>query len=95
MTKKIILGFKGSTKASDFMNMMSTHGMIPFPDPAYPQQLIMLRVKRDMAPGTRLLFLAMGKIRGALADAMKDIGKDVGPNGLGGDVHVLRSAEDP
>eukprot|EP00959_Pyramimonas_sp_CCMP1952_P085853 1795881-Pyramimonas_sp.AAC.1 len=57
--------------------------------------MITLRAKRDMAPGTRLLFLALGKVRGVLAPIMRQVGKDMGSNGLGGDVYVLRSAEDP
>eukprot|EP00959_Pyramimonas_sp_CCMP1952_P138660 2902306-Pyramimonas_sp.AAC.1 len=48
-----------------------------------------------MAPGTRLLFLALGKVRGVLAPIMRQVGKDMGSNGLGGDVYILRSAEDP
>jgi len=94
MTRKIVLDFTDSTKASDFLNMLSTKGPIAFQDPIYPQQQIMLRAKRDMEPGTRLLFLAMGKVRGALAPALKQAGKEMGSNGLGGDVDVLRSAED-
>lgn len=95
MTRKIVLDFADSTKASDFLNMMSSKGPIAFQDPIYPQQQIMLRAKRDMEPGTRLLFLAMGKVRGAFATVLKQAGKEMGSNGLGGDVYVLRSAEDP
>ena len=95
MTKKIVLDFPDATTASDFLNMMHARGSIPFQDPIYPQQQILLRAKRDMAPGTRLLFLAMGKVRGALSSAMQALGKDMGSNGLGGDVYVLRGPEDP
>ncbi|CAK0909119.1 unnamed protein product, partial [Prorocentrum cordatum] len=66
MTKKITLDFTDSTKATDFLNMLQAGAPVQFPDPIYPQQMITLRAKRDMAPGTRLLFLAMGKARGAL-----------------------------
>eukprot|EP00959_Pyramimonas_sp_CCMP1952_P010218 213831-Pyramimonas_sp.AAC.1 len=67
--------------------MMSTVTPAAFPDPIYPQQQIMFRAKRDMAPGTRLLSLAMGKVRGALAAVMKQVGKDMGSNRLGRDAY--------
>eukprot|EP00959_Pyramimonas_sp_CCMP1952_P329698 6902984-Pyramimonas_sp.AAC.1 len=48
-----------------------------------------------MEPGTRLLFLAMGKVRGVIAAATMSLQKDVGSNGLGGDIFLLRKPEDP
>ena len=36
MTRKIVLDFTDSTKASDFLNMLSTKGPIAFQDPIYP-----------------------------------------------------------
>ena len=36
-----------------------------------------------------------GKVRGILATAMRDPGKEMGSNGLDSDIYVLRSPEDP
>ncbi|CAK0910874.1 unnamed protein product, partial [Prorocentrum cordatum] len=95
MTKKVTLDFADSTKASDFLTNIAAAQPIHFPDPVFPGQSIELRAKRDMEPGTRLLLLAMGKIRGLLAAAMRPLQKEMGSNGLGGDIYVLRAPEGP
>eukprot|EP00959_Pyramimonas_sp_CCMP1952_P233239 4873917-Pyramimonas_sp.AAC.2 len=95
MTKKVTLDFADSTKASDFLTNIAAAQPIHFPDPVFPGQSIELRAKRDMEPGTRPPFLAMGKIRGLLAAAMRPLQKEMGSNGLGGDIYVLRAPEGP
>ena len=85
-TRKMVLDYADATKGSDFLITINTHTPTPFPDPIYPQQQIMLRAKRDIEPGTRMLFVAIGQVRGMIATVMQQIGKDMGPNGLGGGV---------
>ena len=95
MTKKVTLDFADSMKASDFLSNIAAAQPIRFPDPVFPGQFFELRAKRGMEPGTRILFLAMGKIRGLLESAMQPLQKEMGSNGLGGDIYVLRAPEDP
>ncbi|CAK0856209.1 unnamed protein product, partial [Prorocentrum cordatum] len=95
MTKKVTLDFLSSQKASDFLANLAPRQPLRTPDPVHPAQEIELRAKRDMEPGTRLLFLAMGKVRGAVAAATRSMLKEVGSNGLGGDIFLLRKPEDP
>ena len=89
MTNKVTFYFADPTKATDFLNMINTP-TIDFADPIYPTKTITFRVKRDLELDTRLLFLAMCKVRGMMATVMRDLGKEMGSNGLGGDIYVLR-----
>eukprot|EP00959_Pyramimonas_sp_CCMP1952_P003529 74242-Pyramimonas_sp.AAC.1 len=91
LDRKVIFEFGTALQASDLLSNVGSNSA--FPDPR--GGVISLKLRRGLDVRSRRLFLAMGKLGNNVETILHATDLQVGPNGLSGDVHVLRSAEDP